>query len=225
MEPWKRQFIRYLFPYSLARQKIELAFIVKHPHVPNYLYKYREFNPRHLAALREGVLWMSSPDRFNDPFDTTIFFDSNRFIVEDESPEEAIESAKELQRVTSAGGLFKPKPLTRLLTRSQRLCGSITPMSTLAFALNMILVGLMLKSCAGCVFRLFIDPSAPMLLALCPRRFGEISISFSGSTSASLKRTTGLTKKSGASCCHWANPWQIVSNRCLDRVLLFSECS
>src|ERR1039458_1919090 len=98
MDPWKRQFIRDLFPYSASRVQMERAFLAKHPHIPTSLYKYREFSSNHIDALKKNVLWMSSPDRFNDPYDTTIHFDPNRFLVEDQSLEEFMASLEELER-------------------------------------------------------------------------------------------------------------------------------
>jgi hypothetical protein len=108
MERWQRQFIRYLFPYSASRLRIEHAFLAKHPHVPQLLYKYRDFTPSHLDALRRGVLFMSSPDRFNDPFDTTVFFDPKRFIVENLSPQEFI---KQMNEELRSGTPWRPKSI------------------------------------------------------------------------------------------------------------------
>jgi hypothetical protein len=31
-----------------------------------------------MDALRKGVLWLSSPDKFNDPYDAAVSFDSDR---------------------------------------------------------------------------------------------------------------------------------------------------
>jgi hypothetical protein len=109
MERWQRQFIRFLFPYSASRMRIEHAFLIKHPHLPPFLYKYREFKASHIEALRRGVLYMSSPDRFNDPFDTTIFFDPGRFIIEDLPVQEFIEYMKEIDRSVRSGAPWRPK--------------------------------------------------------------------------------------------------------------------
>lgn len=96
MEKWRRQVVRYLFHYSARHLNIEQAFMAKDPHVPDKLYKYREFNDRHLKALRKCVLWRSSPDKFNDPYDTNVYFDSDRFFIENRKPEDAIAYAKTL---------------------------------------------------------------------------------------------------------------------------------
>ncbi len=113
MELWQKQLIRSLFHYSAKRMNIERAFMVKHPHVPSRLYKYRQFIPNHLDALNKDVLWMSSPDRFNDPFDAAVSFDSDRFLVEDQSAQDLIASTKEMARIVKAGGTWQPKKLVR----------------------------------------------------------------------------------------------------------------
>jgi hypothetical protein len=113
MEQWQRRFIKNLFHYSRGRMSIESAFLAKHPHVPRHLYKFRNFSPNHLDALQKGVLWMSSPDKFNDPFDTTVFFDPDRFLVEDMSREEFIAEVKAIQDAAAKGTPFQPRPLVR----------------------------------------------------------------------------------------------------------------
>lgn len=111
MEQWKKQFIRYLFHYSAARMNIEAAFMVKHPHVPARLYKYRQFKPSHLDALDKNQLWMSSPDRFNDPYDAAVSFDVDRLLVENLSVEDFIESTNDMSRIVKSGGEWKPQKL------------------------------------------------------------------------------------------------------------------
>ena len=108
MERWRRQVIRYLFHYSARHLQIEQAFMVKDPHVPNKLYKYREFNKLHLEALRKCILWRSSPDKFNDPYDTNVYFDSDRFFIENRNPEDAIEFAETL---TNQHSRKRPPPI------------------------------------------------------------------------------------------------------------------
>ena len=108
MEKWRRQVVRYLFHYSARHLQIEQAFMAKNPHVPDRLYKYREFRDRHMDALSKGVLWRSSPDKFNDPYDTNVYIDSDRFFVENRSPEDAIAFAKALPNECSQ---TRPPPI------------------------------------------------------------------------------------------------------------------
>ena len=111
MDKWQRQFIRYLFPYSAKRMLIDAAFVVKHPHIPQRLYKFRSFSPQHLDALHNGVLWMSSPDKLNDPFDTTAYFDAGRFFIDDLPLPEFLEKVKKLDEARARGEPFQAKPL------------------------------------------------------------------------------------------------------------------
>jgi hypothetical protein len=85
MELWKKQLVRSLFHYSPEFMNIERAFMVKHPHVPQRLYKYRQFSDNHLDAFKKNVLWLSSPDRLNDPYEGRVSFNVDRFIVDDQS--------------------------------------------------------------------------------------------------------------------------------------------
>ena len=112
MERWQKQVIRSRFHYSAKRMQIERAFLIKHPHVPDRLCKYRKFSRDHLDALKRNVLWMSSPDRFNDPYDAAVSFDPDRFLVEEQSAQEFIATAESLTR----NGLFDIKLLRVALT-------------------------------------------------------------------------------------------------------------
>ena len=111
MEKWKRDFMRYLFHYSARRQVIEAAFIVKHPHVPSALHKYRRFSHDHKNALAKGVLWRCSPEKFNDPYDFYVNFDPNRFWIEDQSAQDFIASMEEMKKALDLGAKWVPKPI------------------------------------------------------------------------------------------------------------------
>jgi Protein of unknown function (DUF2971) len=108
MEKWKQQLIRYQFHYSKARVRDQLGFLIKHPHIPPSLYKYRNFSDQHKHALSQGVLWRCSPERFNDPYDSVIFFDTERFPLEDHSVQELI---KEMKQATASAMTWPPKPI------------------------------------------------------------------------------------------------------------------
>jgi hypothetical protein len=108
METWKRQFIRHLFHYSARHRDIEAAHRAKDPHVPTSLYKYRMLSDKHKDALSRGVLWRCSPERFNDPYDSFVTFDQNRFFVEHQSAQDFI---AEMKRSTERGDPWIPKPI------------------------------------------------------------------------------------------------------------------
>lgn len=111
MLPWWQQIlIRSLFHYSARRLAIERAFLVKHEHVPQRLFKYRNFNDNHKTALERDQLWMSSPERFNDPFDTAIYFDPARFEMEDQDADTFIAQMKGLGAGSAPSEIFGPRP-------------------------------------------------------------------------------------------------------------------
>lgn len=109
MELWQKQLVRSLFHYSTRHMDIERAFMVKHPHVPLRLYKYREFSDRHVDALKKDILWVSSPDKLNDPYEAQVSFDVDRFIVEDQSVEEFLADSREARRAMEAGEDWHPQ--------------------------------------------------------------------------------------------------------------------
>lgn len=88
MNQWKRQFIKKLFHYDAYHMDIEGAFMVKHPHVPQSLYKFRAFVDSHKNAFLEGELWTASADKLNDPNECGAFFRPDAMIVDDLSREE-----------------------------------------------------------------------------------------------------------------------------------------
>lgn len=74
--PWQRLFVRRLFPCSASRLDIEGGIAAKNMHIPVRLYKYRDFaNAYHLDTLKSDCQWFSSPEHFNDPFDSCAGFD------------------------------------------------------------------------------------------------------------------------------------------------------
>lgn len=92
---------------------MEAAFLAKAPHVPSRLYKYRSFLPDHIDALNRGTLWMSSPDTFNDPYDSAVYFNTDRFPVEDRSPQDAIAAAKKVQAERKLGLSYRPPSIAK----------------------------------------------------------------------------------------------------------------
>lgn len=81
IQGWHREFIRSLFHYSIERRDIRRGLVAKDPYVPRYLYKYRTFCEKHLDALHNGVLWMSSAKRLNDHYDGAFKIDPGRYPV------------------------------------------------------------------------------------------------------------------------------------------------
>ncbi len=59
----------------LGRKKLNALALRKllFEHKPNELYRYRSGHSQDIEALREGYEWLSSPDDYNDPFDSRMF--------------------------------------------------------------------------------------------------------------------------------------------------------
>lgn len=109
MELWQRQLIRNHFPYSASKLSIEAGFVAKFPHIPQKLYKYRCFSKYHKEALERDQLWFSSPNNFNDPFDTAIYFNPDCFLVENLSIEQVQEKIKEFETLSNKTPVWEPK--------------------------------------------------------------------------------------------------------------------
>lgn len=43
--------------------------------MPQYLYQYRKFNENTLSALINDKMWLAHPSTFNDPFDSTYYYE------------------------------------------------------------------------------------------------------------------------------------------------------
>lgn len=119
MESWLRIFIRKLFPHTASRLDIDGAFSVKHDHVPKKLYKYRAFNNYSREALKSDQLWFSSPSNFNDPFDTTIFFDTNSFLVDDLSVDQVLQNIEKIKALEKRGERWEAPLVSSPVTSSE----------------------------------------------------------------------------------------------------------
>lgn len=107
MEKWKRNFARLLFHYSRKRTDQAAADLIKERNLPSALYKFRRFCGEHKQALEQGVLWRTAPRNFNDPYDSVVYFDTNRFPTEDiDYP--ALQA--KIAAVKANGPNWKPEP-------------------------------------------------------------------------------------------------------------------
>ncbi|MDE1466911.1 DUF2971 domain-containing protein [Aurantiacibacter sp. D1-12] len=113
LESWQRTMVRCLFPYSAKRLRIEQAFMVKHPHVPAKLYKYRDFsNPYHRDGLEADQQWFSSPNNFNDPFDTVTKFQTDRLPQQRQTLEECLAEIEKIKNAEASGEKWVPPKIT-----------------------------------------------------------------------------------------------------------------
>lgn len=110
MDKWKKKLVRLLFHYSAYNLQLEHAFHIKNQHIPERLYKYRHFSCEHKKALKKNILYRCSPNKFNDPYDTTLHFNADRLLLEDRSLEDAVQ-ATEVAPVEDAP--YLPKPIRK----------------------------------------------------------------------------------------------------------------
>lgn len=126
LQPWQRQMIRYLFPHSAKRLRIEEAFMVKFPHIPRALYKYRDFgNPYHLEGLEKDEQWFSSPSKFNDPLDTVVSFNTGKLPVQRKSIQEALAEVEKIQKAEASGGHWKQSEITDPISAEEYIRGVV----------------------------------------------------------------------------------------------------
>lgn len=55
---------------SLSSGEIEKAFLLKNKMIPGSLYRYEKFSPKRLDTLKKGQIFLSTPDKFNDIYDS-----------------------------------------------------------------------------------------------------------------------------------------------------------
>ena len=71
---WISDFVACLSGSSLADLQIEKAALLKHPHLPKRLYRYRSVNAYSRKNLEDSTEWLSSANAYNDPYDSAVTF-------------------------------------------------------------------------------------------------------------------------------------------------------
>jgi hypothetical protein len=66
---WIDGFLDSLKSAKVDEPWMERAIDFKQPHLPKRIYKYRADNKYSLNNLSNDTVWMSSPDKYNDPYD------------------------------------------------------------------------------------------------------------------------------------------------------------
>lgn len=75
-KPWISELRNVFFKTNINLADIEAAIKLKHSNIPSKLYKYREINEYSIKNLKENTVWCSNASDFNDPYDSSICFDS-----------------------------------------------------------------------------------------------------------------------------------------------------
>lgn len=67
---WIDEFISCLDCANASEMEIEKGFLIKEQHIPTRLYKFRAVNQYALDNLQNDTVWLNSPDKYNDPYDS-----------------------------------------------------------------------------------------------------------------------------------------------------------
>jgi hypothetical protein len=71
---WREDFVRCLEESTTVNSCVAEAIGVKERHLPKRIYKYRYDTDRARTSLKAGTVWMASPESYNDPYDSSLFF-------------------------------------------------------------------------------------------------------------------------------------------------------
>lgn len=72
---WMNDMIKALASPNLDGVDFAKALAIKDEHIPDRLYRYRAASERDWDNLRNGKMWMSAANKYNDPFDSGITVD------------------------------------------------------------------------------------------------------------------------------------------------------
>jgi len=103
---WKQQFLDALNPTDTGRPDIERAMVLKARHLPSRLYRYRPIGRHSLDDLRNDTVWLTSPDKYNDPYDSALTLAGERLL-----PAVAGECLRRMPSGLIARGLFSEAEL------------------------------------------------------------------------------------------------------------------
>ena len=103
---WQSEF--YSLLGSDVPDDVDKAYTLKEANLPPTVFKFRAADPRALENLKDGLVWLSSAARFNDPYDSSLSIDLESRLHEtfrenlrDDPPHEL--DAAELAWVLGAG--------------------------------------------------------------------------------------------------------------------------
>ncbi len=73
-EPWIGELISCLLPVRGEAVDIGRALLLKDSKIPDNLYRYYKVSGESLATLGGDHVWLTSPERYNDPFDSAFTY-------------------------------------------------------------------------------------------------------------------------------------------------------
>jgi len=73
MSNWKDEFVKCLEGSTSANSQLEKALDMKAEHMPKHIYRYQSNSDDRRKSLATDKIWLSSPDKWNDPYDCEFF--------------------------------------------------------------------------------------------------------------------------------------------------------
>ena len=84
---WIDDFVACIERATLEKPTIDEAIAIKQAHLPKSIYKYRRADDRAIENLKNDLVWMASPETYNDPYDCSFT------VVEETAVEEFLKTA------------------------------------------------------------------------------------------------------------------------------------
>jgi len=69
MSNWKEEFVKCLEGSTSGHSQLEKALAIKAKHMPQHIYRYQPDRDDRRNSLGNDKIWLSSPDKYNDPYD------------------------------------------------------------------------------------------------------------------------------------------------------------
>jgi hypothetical protein len=69
MSNWKEEFVESLEGSPSGHSQLQKALVMKEKHMPKHIYRYQPDCDYRRESLANDKIWLSSPDKWNDPYD------------------------------------------------------------------------------------------------------------------------------------------------------------
>jgi len=75
---WKEEFMSAIGPFDPAELDFKKAHALIAQNFPKYLYRFRKMSGYEVDNLDADCVWLTSPLKYNDPFDSAVTFSPER---------------------------------------------------------------------------------------------------------------------------------------------------
>jgi hypothetical protein len=69
---WQKDFLKHLCHPLPEHVNADKAMVIKHPHLPRSIFRYRTPGRREFENVRNGTVWLTAPKEYNDPYDSAV---------------------------------------------------------------------------------------------------------------------------------------------------------